>query len=60
MTEMVLQNDVDRIGWQLKSLFQTRQEVSQEESAENSLMEMFRMGWAMHCREPGRKAGSFV
>jgi hypothetical protein len=48
MTEMVLQNDVDRVGWQLKSLFQARQGVSQEESTENSLLEMLRMGWGMH------------
>jgi hypothetical protein len=44
MTEIVLQNGVDCVGWQLKSLFQAWRGVSQEESTENSLLEMFRMG----------------
>jgi hypothetical protein len=55
MTEMVLKNGVSRVDWQLKSLFQARQGVSQEKLAENSLLEMFRMGWGMHCRELGTK-----
>jgi hypothetical protein len=57
MTEMVLQFGVDRVGWQLKSLFQARQGVFQEETAENSLLVMFRMDWGMHYREPGKKVG---
>jgi hypothetical protein len=45
MTEVVSQNGVDCVRWQVKSFFQAQQGVSRKESAENSLLEMFRIGW---------------
>jgi hypothetical protein len=59
MPKTVSQNGVDRVGWQLKNLFQAQQGVYKEESADNSLLHMFRMDWGMHYREPGTKGRGF-